>query len=86
MDSKFKLIDDFNKNMDFTKEKQQLIKEIYEPLIEKKASRLKELKDEISSLKNTISATEKEIVDANKNILLFKNKLNILESIFLKRL
>lgn len=86
MDSKFKLIDDFNKNMNFTKEKQQLIKEIYEPLIEKKTSRLKELKDEISVLKNTISTTEKEIVGINKNILFFKSKLSVLESIFLKRL
>lgn len=86
MESKFKLLNDFNKNMNFTKEKQQLIKEIYGPLIEEKTSKLNELKDNISELKKSISDSEKEVININKNILLLKNNLGVLESIFLKRL
>lgn len=86
MESKFKLLNDFNKNMNFTKEKQQLIKEIYEPLIEKKTSRLTELKNTVSELNKSISDSEKEVISINKNILLLKDKLSVLESIFFKRL
>ncbi|MHC1684644.1 MAG: hypothetical protein AB6733_17165 [Clostridiaceae bacterium] len=86
MDNKFKLLDDFNKKINFTKEKQQLIKEIYEPLIEEKTSKLKDLKEEITLLKNSITNAEKDVVEINKEILMYKDKLRVLENIFLKRL
>lgn len=86
MDNKFKLLDDLNQKINFTKEKQQLIKEIYEPLIEEKTSKLKDLKEEINLLKNSITNAEKDVVEINKEILMYKDKLRVLENIFLKRL
>lgn len=86
MDNKFNLFSLLGENFSLTKEKQEILKSFYEPQINENGSLLRDLNIKINSLKKSISEIDKETKELTKNNENLKDKLRVLDDLFLNNL